>query len=427
MLRPALLLFFAHTALADETLEQKVDRMARELAEVNRELAELKAQRPLPSPEPARTAAPIASLAEGSTRPATKASLTLGGYAEVFWQWNFNKPSNGITNFRGFDNRHNTFMVSNAVLDALGTLGSATAHVALQIGETSETYYLQEPTSRGANGAGASSINVWKYIQQANLAWTAPLGRGLTIDAGIFLSPIGPEGMAIKDQWNWSRSDLFFGLPFYHTGFRVTYPFTDRLTLSLQCYNGWNSVLDNNAEKSLALQVTYTIADKLTYQFIYFTGVERPTGAPEGDDSWRHMFDTYLALYPKTWLSLLAHFNAGFEPNRFGTSGWTAAALYARFHPLKWMYLVARGDFFYEWIPGRATPIFWAGSSWVSSGTATIDLRPIDNISFRVEYRHDQSQRPLYFRDQVDIDANGNFVANASSQDTLTFGAVAWF
>jgi Putative beta-barrel porin-2, OmpL-like. bbp2 len=374
----------------------------------------------------ARAQAPIANLSEGTTKPATRATLTIGGYVEAFYQWNFNEPANGITNYRGFDNRHNSFTIANAVLDAAGTLGPVTAHVALQVGHTPETYYLAEPTSPGAAGAGSTGTNVWKYLQQANVAWTAPLGRGLTIDAGIFLSPIGPEGMAIKDQWNWSRSTLFFGLPFYHTGLRVTYPFTDRLTASVQVYNGWNSVVDNNAAKSLAAQLTYNIADKLTTQFLYFTGIERATGAPEGD-AWRHLFDMYVALYPRAWLALLAHFDAGFEPNRFGTSAWAAGALYARVRTRKWLYVAARGDAFYERVPTGATPIFWAGASWVASATATVDFRPWDTLSFRVEYRHDHAERALYFERRLAFDLTGAPVPSATAQDTLTLGATAWF
>src|SRR5262249_4409978 len=162
-----------------------------------------------------------------TTQTASKANLTIGGYSEVFYQWNFNEPSNGITNYRGFDNRHNAFTIANAVIDAAGSLGPikghlVTAHVALQIGHTPDTYYLAEPFSPGSAGAGATSTAVWKYIQQANVGYRAPLGCGLLFEGGIFLSPIGPEGMAVKDQWNWSRSNLFFGLPFYHTGLRVS-------------------------------------------------------------------------------------------------------------------------------------------------------------------------------------------------------------
>ena len=388
------------------------------------ELRELKAKQPAPQPAP-EGAAPISNAAEGSSRTATRASLTIGGYAEVFYQWNFNEPSNGITNYRGFDNRHNAFTMANAVIDAQGQLGPVGAHVALQVGHTPETYYLVEPFSPGTNAAGTTSGAVWKFLQQAIASYKAPLGRGLLIEGGIFLSPIGPEGMAIKDQWNWSRSDLFFGLPFYHTGLRVSYPVTDRITTALLVVNGWNSVVDNNPEKSLAGQVTYNVADRITANFIYFTGVERNVGAAEGRP-WRHLFDAYVALYPRKWLALLAEADGGFEPNSFGTSGWAAGALYARVQPVRWLYLAARGDYFYEWVPAGASPIFWP-TSWVSSATATADVRPVDNVSFRVEYRHDQAAGNMFFDHQVPRDLMGAPLPNTNRQDTLTFGMTTWF
>lgn len=369
---------------------------------------------------------PISNIGETTGRIGKRASLTLSGYAEVFYQWNFNEPSNGITNYRGFDNRHNSFTIDNAVLDALGSLGPVDVHVALQVGHTPDSYYLAEPISPGTSVVGTTGPDAWKLLQQANVGYQAPLGRGLLVEGGIFLSPIGPEGIAIKDDWNWSRSDLFFGLPYYHTGLRVSYPFTDRITVTAAMFNGWNSVVDNNPEKSGMAQLTYNLTDKLTYQLLYFFGVERPAGAPEGR-AWRHLFDSYLAYYPTRWLALLAHVDGGFEPNRFGTSGWAASALYLRFHPLAWLYLAARGDFFYEWVPTGATPIFWAGVPWISSATATADFRPYDLISFRVEYRHDQAAGALFFDHRVPTSLTGIALPNARRQDTLTFGVVAWF
>jgi hypothetical protein len=332
-------------------------------------------------------------------RPAT--NLSVAGYAELFYQWNFNEPQDGITHFRGFDNRHNTFTISNAVIDAAGSIGPVSARVALQVGQTPDTYYVGDPAL--------------KLIQQAIGAVKLPLGRGLLLEGGIFLSPIGPESIPIKDQWNWSRSNLFFGLPFYHVGLRLSYPFTDRLTLAIAVWNGWNSAVDNNPEKSMMAQLTYNIADKLTWQVLYFTGVERAAGAPEGR-SWRHTFDAYLTWHPLAWLSLMAHGNMGFEPNTFGTSWWGAAALYARFHPVKWMFIAIRGDYFSETraFDGtmQAAAIFWP-AGWVSSATATVDGRPYDNISLRVEYRHDHADSDMY--------------STANSQDTLTLGLTTWF
>lgn len=383
----------------------------------------------LPALASAQTPEPISNVSEGRSRTGTRANLTLGGYVEAGYQWNFNNPSNGITNYRGFDTRHNTFTLSNVVLDATGSLGPVSARLALQVGNTPETYYLAEPSRRGAGGAGNSDLNVWKFIQQANVGWRAPVGRGLLLEAGIFLSPIGPEGMVIHDQWNWSRSNLFFGLPFYHTGLRASYATSERVTLSAGVFNGWNSVVDNNEEKSVLVQFTYNVADRVTLNALYFGGVERPHGDParrDGAVPWRSVFDVYLAVYPKPWLSLLVHANAGFEPGALGTAWWSAGALYARVRLRPWLFFAARGDVFYESAPAGASNIFWPGA-WVSSGTATLEARAHDNVSIRLEYRHDAAAGDTYFRGAVATDAAGVFVPNARTQDTLNLGMCAWF
>jgi hypothetical protein len=93
--------------------------------------------------------------------------FTFGGYAEAVYQWNFNAPSNGITNFRGFDNRHHTVTISNVVLDTSWDYQGLIGRVALQVGHTPSTYYLAEPSAPGASGANATGAELWKYVQQA--------------------------------------------------------------------------------------------------------------------------------------------------------------------------------------------------------------------------------------------------------------------
>jgi hypothetical protein len=259
------------------------------------------------------------------------------------------------------------------------------------------------------------------------------VGRGLLVEAGVFLSPIGPEGMAIKDQWNWSRSNLFFGLPFYHTGLRLSYPTSERVTLTLAGFNGWNSLGDNNEEKSVMLQVAYTVTDRITFNALYFGGVERAHGDPTragGSVPWRSVFDTYLQVQARPWLSLQVHANAGFEPGALGTAWWVAGAVYARARLRPWLYLAARGDVFHETAAQQggqtSGSIFWPGR-WVASGTATLDARPHANVSLRLEYRHDEAEAEMYFRGAVGTDPSGAFVPNARTQDTLTAGITAWF
>lgn len=373
----------------------------------------------------------LAALAVGSQARANASTspFTLGGYTEAFYQWNFNDPSNGLTNDRGFDNRHNTFTLSNVALDAQWDREALIGRLTLQVGHTPSTYYASEPASPGASGVAPSGAELWKYVQQAYAGYRFGLGGGLTVSAGLFLSPIGPESIAVHDDWNWSRSDLFFGLPFYHTGVKATYALTQAWAITVAGYNGWNSVVDNNDEKSISAQATFTRAD-VSAAILYFGGVERPRGAPEGR-GWRHLLDGDVTWQATPRLSLLAHVDGGIESTSFGESAWVAGALYARLRLLEQLFLAVRGDAFYEHVPenarGRATPIFWP-VPWVASGTATLDFHPGAHASFRLEYRHDQAGADLYFGGRVSGDGvTTPFVANRASQDTLTLGATTWF
>ena len=366
---------------------------------------------------------------ESTLSNGSKASLTIGGYVDAFYQWNFNNPSNGITNFRGFDNRHNSFTIANAVLDVAGKVGFASGQVILQVGHTPETYYLAEPSSPGSPAAGAVGANVWKYLQKASATLRFPVGRGLFVEGGLLITPVGPEGFAWKDQWNLSRSNLFFGNPFYHTGIKIYYPVTNRWTVMMHVYNGWNSVVDNNSEKTLALHVTYDLTDKVFWNFLYMTGVERPRGAPEGR-AWRHLFDTYVAYYPNKWISLSLNLNGGVEPNNFGTSWWAAFAGYIRVTPLQWLRLAARADYFYEKAAanssGSASSIFWP-VPWVAEFTFSVDFRPFDNASIRFDFRHDEAGGPMFFKATVPTGLDGTPMITARSQETITVGLTTWF
>ncbi len=128
--------------------------------------------------------------------------------------------------------------------------------------------------------------------------------------------------------------------------------------------NGWNSVVDNNAGKSIISIFNYKIPDRLQLQLLYMGGPERTAGTPEGQP-WRHLADAFVQFDANSVISLLAEADAGLERNQLGTSTWGAAAIYARLHPVSWLYLAARGDRLQEHrgagASGTASPIFFPG------------------------------------------------------------------
>ncbi len=353
--------------------------------------------------------------------------LTIAGYAEGFYQWNFNRPPSGITNYRGFDNRHNAFTIANAVVDAQYEKSGISARIALQIGHTPNTYYLAEPSSKAdlpSSVIGASDAATWRFIQQAIIGYKIALGRGLLVQAGVFLSPIGPESMAVRENWMFSHSDLFFNLPFYHSGVRLTQQLSEAWSATIGVVNGWNSVVDNNSEKSIYGQLYYNRPDRLQASLLYFTGVERnPLDRARG---WRHLIDAWTTLYFGQRFAFSLHGSLGVEPQQSATAMWLAGATYVRLRILRWLQLAARGDVMWE---RRADlPIFFAeGMSYLASGTATLEFNVASGLLVRLEYRHDHSDGEAFFTSSGEAALFSGRDVGTNRQDTLTVGAVVWF
>lgn len=352
--------------------------------------------------------------------------ITFHAWVELYWGYNFHQPSNGITDLRGFDNRHNSFNLSNVAVEADLDWEGVNGRVVLQWGSTPATYYLAETRApSGGTGVGAQDFRLWQFVQQAYVGYEIPIGGGLNVQAGLFMSPIGPESMNVKDDWLYSRSNLFYGFPFYHTGVRLTYAVTEELSAIVCLFNGWNTVLDNNDEKTIALELTWSTPDLLSASLTYLGGVERPTGADEGR-AWRHTFDLNATYTPFEELGVQGQIAGGFEDHVFGTSAYLAGALAAQVVPIEWLAIAMRGDFFWERVPAGAGAIFWP-VEWVGSVTGTVQLRPHEHVSLWIEFRHDEASGPAYFAGAVVGDGDTvPFVRNAGSQDTLTIGATGW-
>ncbi len=355
--------------------------------------------------------------------------FTVGGYVETFYQYNFNNPGNGISNHRGYDTRHNTFTISNAVLDTGFRARNLLGRLALQVGHTPATYYAEEPSLGGSDGAGPSDPTLWRYVQRASFGWQAT--KSFLLEGGIFLTNIGVESLSVKDNWHWSRTMASVRLPNYSSGIKTSWHATDRLDVSVGLFNGWNTIVDNNDEKSIFVQAQYRAKESVSASVAYYGGVEREGGAIEGR-AWRHALDVYAQVSATKWLELAAEGTGGWEDNRFGIHWFAGTAGYVRFRPLRWLYVAFRGDRLWEdpsaSARGSARP-FLIPAHWVTSGVMTLDARPVQGLSIRLEARHDIADRALFFRGDVQGDGSAEkpYVPNARVQSSLLAGVVIWF
>ena len=98
-------------------------------------------------------------------------------------------------------------------------------------------------------------------LQQAYISWIAPIGNGLRLDAGKFMTHHCYEVIDGYDGFNdnATRSFLFgYSAPATHTGVRLGYGFGEKAAATIMVVNGWDNARDNNSTKSIGAQLALT-------------------------------------------------------------------------------------------------------------------------------------------------------------------------
>src|SRR5687768_6816522 len=113
-------------------------------------------------------------------------------------------------------------------------------------------------------------------IQEAYLSYKIPVGTGLTIKAGKFVTLLGYEVIEGPLNLNFSRSFLFgFSIPLTHVGALASYAVTDWLTVTAGPVLGWDVVDDPNDGVSWTGQIAMMPFPGVSTAFNFITGPEQ--------------------------------------------------------------------------------------------------------------------------------------------------------
>jgi hypothetical protein len=194
--------------------------------------------------------------------------MNLDGY----YGYNFNRPFTGTNLLRAYDVSGNSFAINQAglVIERAPDVAAGRrfgARIDLMAGQATET--LQ--------GSPVNELRpeVFRHLFQAYGTYIVPAGQGVTVDFGKWASSFGIENNYTKDQLNYSRSYWFNFLPFYHMGFRATYPVTRRINASYWLTNGLNQTEDFNGFKSQAVLLNFQPSSRVSANLNYFNGREQ--------------------------------------------------------------------------------------------------------------------------------------------------------
>src|SRR5437660_1919909 len=211
-------------------------------------------------------------------------TVEISGFVDGYYGYNFNKPFNRRNQLRNFDFKNNEFALNLAelVVERKASEDSRFGfRLDLDFGPATDWVHSAEP------GGG----DVYKHVQQAYRSFLAPVGKGLQIDVGKFVTGNGAEVIETKDTWNYSRDLLFsWGIPYYHAGVRAKYSFNSRVSLMGAVVNGWNNVEENNSGKTFGLSLTWVPTPKLSIIQNFTTGPEQTNDRHH----FRHLLDTVV-------------------------------------------------------------------------------------------------------------------------------------
>ena len=324
-----------------------------------------------------------ASAAAQQTEPqATESffkSITLAGIGDAYLVGNANRPPDGDNLLRNFDTRSGEVRLNYMELAFERRVSDQQAfgfRVDVGAGPTA--------TMVGASEPGPEEL---KYLQQAYASVRAPIGSGLTVDVGKFVTPAGAEVIETQDNWNYSRSLLFaWAIPYYHAGLRASYAVSDKVTATGFVLNGWNNVKDNNDSKSVAGQLAIAPTSRVSIIGTWIGGAEQTDV-----DGWRNLIDAVVNVEITPKLKLQVNGDLARDRGLGPGVGWhgVSAGLRAQVTPA-WV-IAPRLEWFSD-PQGASTGVIQD----VTEATFTVQRAIITGLAARVEYRVDHSSAAFF-------------------------------
>jgi hypothetical protein len=243
--------------------------------------------------------------------PALAENMRIGGFVDAYYGWNASRAAS-----------HDNF------IPGAGTTAKRANEMGLNLAEVELAQDAKPVGFRlsfvAGNGADVAGI---RAIYEANISYAAPVGRGLLLQAGIYPSHIGYESFFSKDNWLYTRSWLGEFSPYYQTGIKAAYNFSDRWSGQLHVLNGWQIVGDNNDSKSVGTQVAYN-GSRLSASFNTFAGAE----LPNDNHDLRTFGDIVVTWKVNPTLSLAASIDSGHQQRmNDSTAKWAGVATYANY------------------------------------------------------------------------------------------------
>jgi Putative beta-barrel porin-2, OmpL-like. bbp2 len=349
--------------------------------------------------------------------------ISVHALVDAGYEHNFNQPNANVNIDREWDQDGFQLTQGNLHIERDGTVGFVTD---INFGQVANAISSVTNYSNSAH-VGNQFVDPTQYY----LTYTAPLGSGVSFEAGRFVTLLGAEIIPVYNNQNFneSRGLLFtLGEPLTHTGIRASYTFNDYIAATAGLNNGWDDPAStsnggpnyegeltlNNKDKSVSLVVNGiwgpNVQPSNTASIVPITGTHSNMnlGAIDPIATWKPSFVPNLTLQAE----YLYASQSGPVVNGHSAT-WQGAAGYVVYDLNPAVELATRAEFFDD-MDGARTGLDQAQTLWEITQTLSYKIPEVTGLIARLEYRHDNSSQNVF--------TNNNFVNPATLQQHLWHG-----
>jgi Putative beta-barrel porin-2, OmpL-like. bbp2 len=313
-----------------------------------------------------------------------KPELSISGFADVFYVYDFNQPQGTIRQaFLYNHNRHHEFNLNLGLVKIALEQSKFRANIALQSGTYANDNYAAEP-------------GVLKNIFEGNIGISLSKQNKLWLDAGVLPSPIGFESAVSMDNMTLTRSLAAENSPYFLTGVKLTLHPNEQWEIAGLLVNGWQRIqrVQRNSLPSFVTQVKFSPVENATLNWSTFIGTDDP-------DTTRRM-RYFNNLYGKFSLSekfnLIAGFDIGMQQEYKGSSTfdfWFTPVIVGQIaFNEKWKTSI-RAEY-YQDETGIIISTDTANGFQTTGLSLNLDYSPIQNILCRIEARWLNSKDKIF-------------------------------
>lgn len=349
---------------------------------------------------------PLCSLALDTEAQSLDSSITLSGYAELYYSYDMAAPDNHLRPgyFYAF-NRHNEVNVNLALVK----LGYAKQHVRGNIALMAGTY---------AQANMAAEPGMLQSVYEANAGVKLSKAHDLWLDAGVLPSHIGFESAIGMDCWTLTRSLSAENTPYFEAGVRLSYSSTNgKWYAAGLLLNGWQRITRpyGNNTPAFGTQLTYKPTDRTTINWSTFVGNDKPDTVGQ----LRLFNNLYAQLQATDRFGMILGFDIGVEQAASGDSSalWVNPTTIFRYQVNDRTFLAARWELYRDEdgaIIASGTPNGFNTMGY----SLNVDQWIAPNVVWRTEVRMLQGQDKL-FADADGHATESNFAITTSLAITL--------